>query len=236
MDLVNIISRWLHVASAVVLVGGFLLIALAVEPALRGRPDGETLAADIRQRFKRMAHTAAGLLLITGFYNYLALAIPRARDAGIAGPYNGVMGAKMLMGLAVAAGWRRRGIGLVSGGETAPFDLHLDDDFGWDDGLICGGSASILIQPMGRLDPAPFQAAIDLHESRGRGVFCAIVSAPDASLIGHSCLMLDGGAPVCEIPDAAARQAVEEAASALLAEGREAPQRVVFKELDVVAY
>ena len=101
MDLVNIISRWLHVASAVVLVGGFLLIALAVEPALRGRPDGETLAADIRQRFKRVAHTAAGLLLITGFYNYLALAIPRARDAGIAGPYNGVMGAKMLMGLAV---------------------------------------------------------------------------------------------------------------------------------------
>src|SRR5262249_20391107 len=25
-------------------------------------------------------------------------------------------------------------------------DLHLDDDFGWDDGLICGGSAQIFIQ------------------------------------------------------------------------------------------
>ena len=101
MDAINILSRWLHVASAVVLVGGFCLLALAVEPALRGKPDGEALAAEMRQRFKRLAHTATGLLLITGFYNYLALAIPKGRAAGIAGPYNGVMGAKMLLGLAV---------------------------------------------------------------------------------------------------------------------------------------
>src|SRR5205814_8481247 len=101
MDFVNLISRWLHVASAVTLLGGFFLFPLAVEPALRGKPDGDALAADIRQRFKRLAHTAIGLLLITGFYNYLAVAAPKARTAGIAAEYNGVMGMKILLGLTV---------------------------------------------------------------------------------------------------------------------------------------
>src|SRR5689334_11988953 len=27
------------------------------------------------------------------------------------------------------------------------FDLRLDDDFGWDDGLICGGRVTIFIDP-----------------------------------------------------------------------------------------
>src|SRR5439155_24327057 len=101
MELVNVILRWLHIASAVVLVGGFILIALAVEPELRGKPEGDALSEAIRRRYKRIAHTAIGLLLITGFYNYLELAIPKARAAGIASEYNGVMGIKILMGLAV---------------------------------------------------------------------------------------------------------------------------------------
>src|SRR5436305_1184593 len=126
---------------------------------------------------------------------------------------------------------RRRGLGLLSGGEPELFDLHLDDDFGWDDGLICGGSASILIQPMRRVDPAPFQAAIELQEARGRGVFCLLVSAPDPGLVGHTCLIRDGAAAACEIPCAAVRQAVEAAATTLLAEGREEPRRVTLKEL-----
>src|SRR3954464_2700066 len=41
---------------------------------------------------------------------------------------------------------RRRGIALITRGEPELLDLHLDDDFGWDDGRICGGQASILIQ------------------------------------------------------------------------------------------
>src|SRR5947207_8118038 len=27
------------------------------------------------------------------------------------------------------------------------FDLRLDDDFGWDDGLICGGQVHIFVDP-----------------------------------------------------------------------------------------
>src|SRR3954469_16576388 len=32
-------------------------------------------------------------------------------------------------------------------GQSATFDLVLDHDFGWDDGLICGGKVSGLILP-----------------------------------------------------------------------------------------
>jgi uncharacterized membrane protein len=99
VELINVISRWLHIASAVILVGGFFFIAVAVEPALRGAADG--LAEAIRRRYKRVAHTAAGLLLITGFYNYLALAAPKAHSLGIGAEYNAVMGMKILLAVCV---------------------------------------------------------------------------------------------------------------------------------------
>src|SRR5438445_12531813 len=63
---------------------------------------------------------------------------------------------------------RRRGLALVRGGEPLFFDLHLDDDFGWDDGLICGGTAQIFIQPMHSASPDLYVAALALHEARGR--------------------------------------------------------------------
>ena len=44
-------------------------------------------------------------------------------------------------------------------GQPATFDLVLDHDFGWDDGLICGGKVSGLILPRAR-DAAPVWQAI----------------------------------------------------------------------------
>lgn len=35
----------------------------------------------------------------------------------------------------------------ITSGEPARFDLLLDHDFGWDDGLVCGGKVEILIIP-----------------------------------------------------------------------------------------
>src|ERR1700738_4417184 len=57
---------------------------------------------------------------------------------------------------------RRRGLELIQGGEPLFYELHLDDDFGGDDGLICGGTAQIFIQPMRQLDAQPFADAIAL--------------------------------------------------------------------------
>src|ERR1041385_5245859 len=48
-------------------------------------------------------------------------------------------------------------------GEAAAFDLILDHDFGWDDGLICGGKVSGLILPRAR-DAADLWREIALRQ------------------------------------------------------------------------
>jgi xanthine dehydrogenase accessory factor len=42
---------------------------------------------------------------------------------------------------------RRRAHGALASGKAETFDLTLDHDFGWDDGLICGGTVFGLILP-----------------------------------------------------------------------------------------
>lgn len=42
---------------------------------------------------------------------------------------------------------RRRALAALETGEPEAFDLLLDHDFGWDDGLICGGKVAGLILP-----------------------------------------------------------------------------------------
>src|SRR5436305_8666447 len=51
-----------------------------------------------------------------------------------------------LGGGCVEAEVRRRALlALQSGGRPAVFAFTLDDDFGWDDGLICGGRMTVLV-------------------------------------------------------------------------------------------
>lgn len=46
------------------------------------------------------------------------------------------------------------------------FDLRLDDDFGWDDGLICGGRVTIFIDPHPERNRDAYQAALDAASRR----------------------------------------------------------------------
>src|ERR1051325_1025640 len=42
---------------------------------------------------------------------------------------------------------KRRAIESIEKREPSLFKLVLDNDFGWDDGLICGGSVEIFLEP-----------------------------------------------------------------------------------------
>ncbi|MCC6795561.1 MAG: XdhC family protein [Candidatus Hydrogenedentes bacterium] len=42
---------------------------------------------------------------------------------------------------------RRRAMDALDTGKPVVFDLKLDDDYGWDDGLICGGNVRVFIEP-----------------------------------------------------------------------------------------
>src|SRR5438876_3480500 len=72
---VNVLSRWLHVLSAVILVGGIVFVGLALMPAMAGQEASvrQAVMGPVVRRFKILVHSAIGLLLLTGFYNFMVV-------------------------------------------------------------------------------------------------------------------------------------------------------------------
>lgn len=105
----NVAMRWLHVTAAVAGVGATLFVRLALLPALRRLPDGEAVLEHLRPGLKRLIHAALGTALVTGFYNYIAVATPKAQavreaageSAARLAAYHPVMGVKMILSLAL---------------------------------------------------------------------------------------------------------------------------------------
>src|SRR5947208_641835 len=100
--------RWLHVAAAVAGVGGTVMMRLVLLPVLDRLPNGADVLGAIRRPFKGLIHGAIGLLLVTGLYNYVVVAMPKvhafreAAGQGAPNPmahYNSVMGVKILLSL-----------------------------------------------------------------------------------------------------------------------------------------
>ena len=59
---------------------------------------------------------------------------------------------------------RRFGLEALSTGKTALHEFKLDDDFGWDDGLICGGRVAVLIIPNAEKYVDSFKMAVQKIE------------------------------------------------------------------------
>jgi putative copper export protein len=97
---VNVLSRWLHVASAVVLVGGLVFLGVALLPGMAGQDAAVRQAAmgPVVRRFKILVHSAIGLLLLTGFYNFMVV-LPKARTLVYHSLYQSVLGTKILLAL-----------------------------------------------------------------------------------------------------------------------------------------
>ncbi|MFM7320576.1 MAG: XdhC family protein, partial [Armatimonadota bacterium] len=67
---------------------------------------------------------------------------------------------------------RRRALNLMGERRAERFELRLDDDFGWDDGLLCGGEATVLLDgDTARQSAMATDALRLLHDTiAGRGV------------------------------------------------------------------
>jgi xanthine dehydrogenase accessory factor len=87
-----------------------------------------------------------------------------------------------LGGGCVEAEVKRRAIGLLADGKSEVCTFHLDSDYGWDDGLICGGRMQILVEPIapGASSSDYFRLLAQLVE-RGHGVTEAVVFDGQAS-------------------------------------------------------
>ena len=101
MDFLLLVSRWFHVAAAIIALGGAAFTLLALIPAAKATLADdlhERLREAIRARWSRVVHTCIGLLFITGAVNFVILAIPPKIEPM---PYHAIFGVKFLAALAV---------------------------------------------------------------------------------------------------------------------------------------
>ena len=100
MSVIDLISRYLHVTTAIWMAGGAVFLRLVLQPALETGADPAfddsraELGESVRRRWARFVAIGTLLLLSTGLWNYLAVAAPRHKGDGL---YHGLMGGKMLL-------------------------------------------------------------------------------------------------------------------------------------------
>jgi len=95
----DVVSRVLHVTTAILLLGGSLFSLLVLQPVVRSQaaPIPSLFADEIRGRWKRWVHVGIAVFLATGFYNYFR-AMPLHKGDGL---YHALIGTKILIALAV---------------------------------------------------------------------------------------------------------------------------------------
>jgi xanthine dehydrogenase accessory factor len=97
---------------------------------------------------------------------------------------------------------------LNSAGRAEVVTFHLDDNYGWDDGLICGGRMTVLAHPLAPDDPAAdyYRTLQELAE-RGTGFTEAVVIGGELPA-GDRYLFDANGSPVAHLAERPAWEAV----------------------------
>ena len=97
VELLDIVSRIVHVATAITLVGGTVFTLFILLPSAKLLPQDahDLLAGEIKARWKRVVHVGILLFLVSGFYNYFQ-AIGLHKGDGL---YHGLVGTKILLAL-----------------------------------------------------------------------------------------------------------------------------------------
>jgi xanthine dehydrogenase accessory factor len=67
--------------------------------------------------------------------------------------------------------------------------LHLDSDFGWDDGLICGGTARVFLDGKPDEHAELWRAVAAFLRERRRGALLTVIDASDKNLVGNRWLV-----------------------------------------------
>ena len=86
-----------------------------------------------------------------------------------------------LGGGCVEAEVKRRALAVLVDGRAEVSKFQLDSDYGWDDGLICGGRMQVQIEPITGAAPRRYFAELARLVETGAGVTEAIVFDSDAS-------------------------------------------------------
>lgn len=117
-----------------------------------------------------------------------------------------------LGGGCVEAEARRQAIGLMQGGNPRLLDFQLDSDYGWDDGLICGGNMKIFIDlPRTEEDSLILTRLQELSEAKIPLVSTTVVKSEiDHIQVGAKMLFPANGEKVGSLGDAALETALQD--------------------------
>lgn len=98
MDWLAIFSRWTHVGTAIVLVGGTFFLRFVLAPVADQFPDADQtrLKSLVMAAWKKFIHVGIVLFLVSGFYNYLIVAAPLHKGDKL---YHPLIGTKILLAL-----------------------------------------------------------------------------------------------------------------------------------------
>jgi uncharacterized membrane protein len=115
IEILNIASRWIHVATAIVVVGGTVFMRFVLLPAAEQLPQAEhdRLRGLVISRWKKFVMGGIALFLLTGFYNYLAVAAPK---------HHGDKAYHMLMGIKIITAFVVFFLASVLVGRSARFE------------------------------------------------------------------------------------------------------------------
>jgi hypothetical protein len=95
--ILNLISRWLHVIPAIIMVGGTLFLRLTVVAATEQGSVDATAREAIRKNWVKWIGICTLLLLVSGLYN----AFVKATTLHLSPAYNGLLLVKILLALGV---------------------------------------------------------------------------------------------------------------------------------------
>lgn len=167
------------------LISGFEIAALVVEQSRRGYHDPPTWTLGISSRLfrsfkmRKILEDLERELRAGKALAYTALVETRGstpQKAGAAmlvypdGSQTGTLG-----GGCVEAEVKRRAQRLIDQGTTELLTFQLDDNYGWDDGLICGGRMKMLVDPLRPGDDLSYFEKLNRHLCTGAACTEAIV-------------------------------------------------------------
>jgi uncharacterized membrane protein len=96
-QLIQLISRWLHIVPAIAMAGGILFMRIALVPAEQESGVSDSFRSAIRRRWSKVVMISILLLLVSGLYN----AAVKSIDYELSSVYLAMMTAKIALSLAV---------------------------------------------------------------------------------------------------------------------------------------
>lgn len=100
MDMISVISRWIHIGTAIVLVGGTFFLRFVLAPAVASFSDDERalLRDRVMNQWKKFVHAGIALFILSGFYNFIVVQVPKHRGDG---RYHALLGTKIILAFVI---------------------------------------------------------------------------------------------------------------------------------------